>query len=73
MADILGDAGSGLLFGCVSEDLTAQRFETTPHNLADDYLKHIKNMEARRCNASGEPAYDFGWVWQELGLAARRQ
>lgn len=34
-------------------------------------LKHIENMEARRCNASGEPAYDFGWVWQELGLAAQ--
>ena len=36
---ILGQAGSGLLFGCVFEDLTAQRFETVPHNIVDDYLK----------------------------------
>ena len=39
LTGILGDAGSGLLFGCVFEDLTAQRFETAPHNIVDDYLK----------------------------------
>ena len=39
LTGILGDAGSGLLFGCVFEDLTAQRFETTPHNIVDVYLK----------------------------------
>ena len=39
LAEILGDAGSGLLFGCVFEDLTAQHFEDIPHNLVDDYLK----------------------------------
>ena len=39
LTGILGDAGSGLLFGCVFEDLTAQRFETVPHNIVDDYLK----------------------------------
>ena len=39
LSGILGDAGSGLLFGCVFEDLTAQRFETVPHNIVDDYLK----------------------------------
>lgn len=39
LTGILGDAGSGLLFGCVFEDLTAQRVETVPHNIVDDYLK----------------------------------
>ena len=39
LADILGDAGSGLLFGCIFEDFAAQRFETLPHNIVDDYLK----------------------------------
>ncbi len=39
LTEILGDAGSGLLFGCVFEDLTAQRFETAPHNIVDEYLK----------------------------------
>jgi len=36
-------------------------------------LKHMENMEARGCSASGKPAYDFSWLWQELGLAARRR
>jgi hypothetical protein len=35
-------------------------------------LKTLENMEARRCRESGQPPYDFGWLWQELGLAARR-
>lgn len=39
LAGILGKAGSGLLFGCVFENLTALRFETAPHNIVDDYLK----------------------------------
>ena len=39
LTEILGKAGWGLLFGCVFEDLTAQHFETVPHNIVDDYLK----------------------------------
>jgi hypothetical protein len=39
LADIIGDAGSALLFGCVFEDLTAQRFADEPHNQVDNYLK----------------------------------
>jgi hypothetical protein len=39
LSEILGDAGSGLLFGCVFEDFAAQRFETAPQNIVDDYLK----------------------------------
>jgi Protein of unknown function (DUF2384) len=36
-------------------------------------LKTMENMEARRGRESGEPTYDFGWLWRELGLAARRK
>jgi hypothetical protein len=36
-------------------------------------LKTMENMEARRCRESGQPPYDFGWLWQELGLATRRR
>jgi hypothetical protein len=39
LPEILGNAASGLLFGCAFEALTAQRFETAPHNIVDDYLK----------------------------------
>ena len=35
-------------------------------------LKSIENMETRQSQKSGQPPYDFGWLWQELGLAARR-
>jgi hypothetical protein len=36
-------------------------------------LKSVENMTARQRQQSGQPLYDFGWLWQELGLAARRQ
>lgn len=36
-------------------------------------LKSVENMEARQSQQSGQPPYDFGWLWQELGLAAHRR
>ena len=36
-------------------------------------LKQVENMEARSSRKSGQPPYDFGWLWQELGLAGRRR
>jgi hypothetical protein len=32
-----------------------------------DLLKQMENMSARQ-RLSGRPAYDFGWMWAELGL-----
>jgi hypothetical protein len=44
----------------------AARLKTVRPRLID-LLKDLENHEAR--NASpGSPAYDFGWVWRELGL-----
>ena len=36
-------------------------------------LKNVEKMEARRCRDSGQPPYDFAWLWQELGLETRRR
>ncbi|MBC7622874.1 MAG: DUF2384 domain-containing protein [Aeromicrobium sp.] len=36
-------------------------------------LKTVENMEARQSQKTGQPPYNFGWLWQELGLAARRR
>jgi hypothetical protein len=30
-------------------------------------LKDFESHAERQCRA-GEPAYDFGWMWKELGL-----
>jgi len=37
--NVLGDAGAGVLFGCVFEDFVARHYEDPPHNIIDDYLK----------------------------------
>jgi hypothetical protein len=36
-----------------------------------DLLKDMENMEARGASR-GSPAYDFGWMWTELGLERPR-
>lgn len=36
-----------------------------------DLLKEMENMEERGARP-GSPAYDFGWIWTELGLARSR-
>ncbi|MFM7459974.1 MAG: hypothetical protein ACKO15_03930 [Burkholderiales bacterium] len=36
-------------------------------------LKSLENMAARQSQQSSQPPYDFGWLWLELGLAARRR
>jgi hypothetical protein len=30
-------------------------------------MKELENHEARAASAEA-PAYDFGWIWRELGL-----
>jgi hypothetical protein len=34
-----------------------------------DLLKEMENAESRGASAAS-PAYDFGWIWEELGLAS---
>lgn len=36
-------------------------------------LKSLENMAARQSQQSSQPPYDFGWLWQQLGLAARHR
>ena len=38
-----------------------------------DWLKYLENAAAHRAQAQGHPAYDFGWMWEELKLADLRQ
>jgi hypothetical protein len=33
-----------------------------------DALKQLENA-GQRAERSGRPAYDFGWIWRELGLS----
>lgn len=40
---------------------------------AVEWLKHLENREGHRAQAQGEAAYDFGWLWVALGVAAERQ
>ncbi|MBI3709933.1 MAG: hypothetical protein HY246_19985 [Proteobacteria bacterium] len=35
-------------------------------------LKSMENHELRQARADSVPAYDFAWLWQELGLGAER-
>ena len=37
------------------------------------WLKRLENNEIRRARRSGSPPYDFGWVWEELGLGDLRR
>ncbi len=38
-----------------------------------DWLKEMERSEARRASQTGEKAYDFAWMWQELGLFSERE
>jgi hypothetical protein len=35
------------------------------------WLKYLENQDARLAKESGELPYDFGWMWEELGIAER--
>jgi hypothetical protein len=37
------------------------------------WLKYLENGTARRARHDPSAAYDFGWMWAELGIADRRQ
>jgi hypothetical protein len=37
------------------------------------WLKYLENNERRRAARSGEPTYDFLWMWVELGVIELRQ
>ncbi len=32
------------------------------------WLKYLENAEDRRARSTGEPPFDFTWMWQELGI-----
>ncbi|MCF6264792.1 MAG: hypothetical protein L3J24_14560 [Xanthomonadales bacterium] len=32
------------------------------------WLKYLENQEAHRAKQNGSSAYDFSWMWAELGL-----
>lgn len=36
------------------------------------WLKELERSTAANAPASGMPAYDFGWMWEELGLTGER-
>lgn len=38
-----------------------------------EWLKHLENETARRARDGHLPAYDFGWMWEELKLADLRR
>jgi hypothetical protein len=38
-----------------------------------EWLKHLENQAAHRAVGGGMPAYDFGWMWEELKLADLRR
>jgi len=37
-----------------------------------DWLKGVENHHARQAMSGGMPPFDCGWMWEELGLSARR-
>lgn len=37
------------------------------------WLKYLENGERRRAQLEGTPAYDFTWMWHELGLINQRR
>jgi len=59
----------------LDEEIPALDYKTPRHSVTlktyrprvVDLLKDMENMEARGAK-HGEPRYDFGWVWKELGL-----
>ena len=38
-----------------------------------EWLKYLENQTAHHAGAAGMPAYDFGWMWEELKVADLRQ
>lgn len=37
------------------------------------WLKHLENHEIRRARGQRQTPYDFGWMWEELGLGTYRR
>ena len=37
------------------------------------WLKYLENQDAHRAQIQDEPAYDFNWIWDALGIAHLRQ
>jgi hypothetical protein len=38
-----------------------------------EWLKYLENQSTHRAEASGEPSYDFTWMWKALGIKDLRQ
>jgi hypothetical protein len=38
-----------------------------------EWLKYLENQTAHRAAGGGMPAYDFGWMWEELKIADLRR
>ena len=38
-----------------------------------EWLKYLENQTAHRAVGGAMPAYDFGWMWEELKIADLRQ
>jgi hypothetical protein len=38
-----------------------------------EWLKYLENQSAHRAEASGEPDYDFTWMWEVLGITDLRR
>ncbi len=50
----------------------AARSKAGRHKVAE-WLKYLENQTARRAVGGGMPAYDFGWLWEELKIADLRR
>jgi hypothetical protein len=67
--------------GCLDEPLTmldgktprqAARVKKSRADVAE-WLKLLENGDARRAAQGGPPAYNFSWMWEELGIAELRR
>jgi hypothetical protein len=38
-----------------------------------EWLKYLENQTAHQAVSGAVPAYDFGWMWEELKIADLRQ
>jgi hypothetical protein len=38
-----------------------------------EWLKYLENQSVHRAEASGEPSYDFTWMWEALGITDLRR
>jgi hypothetical protein len=50
----------------------AARSEAGRRKVAE-WLKYLENQTAHHAGAAGMPAYDFGWMWEELKVADLRR